>query len=387
MQARYVEATRAYEQMREAAEERGDLIAQARAWNGLTAVQEYQGDNRAALKSARRAEELARAAGAGVETEAAESKVREAKPESEEAKSELAVALNRQGLASHRLGDASAVERLGEQLLALSAGMSADSRSARANGLKLLGVAHEVSGRFEEAQECFERSLSLLKELGDRRNFGFMLNNLGVIAHLRADYATAVRRYEEALAIFREIGERTWELPTLGNLAGAQIGLEDYAAAEVNLRHAIALTGPAGHFALSMIYCYLAESFWGQGALEDALETALKALELGQRTENQDYIANAWRTLGLVASSRGGQISVGGNEHDAASCFRESLRVYTSMGAAAERARTLRDWSRHERGRGNLEESASMRREALEIFTSLGLTLELERLSREDAEA
>ncbi|HEV7893361.1 MAG TPA: protein kinase [Pyrinomonadaceae bacterium] len=392
MQARYVEAAQAYESMREAAEARGDLIAQARAWNGLTAVQEYQGDNRAALKSARRAEELARAAGAGVKTktETDESKAEEgseAKSESEEAKSQLAVALNRQGLASHRLGDASAVERLGEQLLALSEEMSADSRSARANGLKLLGVAHEVSGRFEEAQECFERSLQLLKELGDRRNFGFMLNNLGVIAHLRADYATAVRRYEEALAIFREIGERTWELPTLGNLAGAQIGLEDYAAAEANLRQAIALTGPAGHFALSMIYCYLAESFWGQGVFEDALETALKALELGQRTENQDYIANAWRTLGLVASSRGGRISAGGSEHDAASCFGESLRVYTSMGAAAERARTLRDWSRHERASGNSEAASSMRREALEIFTGLGLTRELERLSREDAEA
>jgi tetratricopeptide (TPR) repeat protein len=261
--------------------------------------------------------------------------------------------------------------------------MSADSRAARANGLKLLGVAHEVSGRFEEAQGCFERSLSLLKELGDRRNFGFMLNNLGVIAHLRADYASAVRRYEEALMIFREIGERTWELPTLGNLAGAQIGLEEYARAEANLRQAVALTGPAGHFALSMIYCYLAESFWGQGALDDALETALKALELGQRTENQDYIANAWRTLGLVASSRGESVKADGRERDAAECFGEALRVYAEMGAEAERARTLRDWARHELTRGDNEEGARMWREALEVFERLGMTRELERMARE----
>ena len=375
MQARYVEAAEGFAQMREAAEARGDLIAQARAWNGLTAVQEYQGDNRGALRSARRAEELTREAAAASH-----------EPQAEEAKAELAVALNRQGLAFHRLGDAAAVARLGGQILALCDEMSGDSRGARANGLKLLGVAHEVSGRFEEAQECFEQSLSLLKRLGDRRNFGFMLNNLGVIAHLRADYAAAVRRYEEALAIFREIGERTWELPTLGNLAGAQIGLEEYAAAEKNLRQAIALTGPAGHFALSMIYCYLAESFWGQGALDDALETALKALELGQATENQDYIANAWRTLGLIASRRGGVIHVGGSGHDAASCFGTSLRIYAEMGAEAERARTLRDWSRHEHSRGNPEEGARMRREAFKVFTRLGMTRELEPLSPEDRE-
>jgi len=243
-----------------------------------------------------------------------------------------------------------------------------------------LGVAHEVSGRFVEAQECFEQSLALLQELGDRRNFGFMLNNLGVIAHLGADYRGAVRRYTEALEIFREIGERTWELPTLGNLAGAQIGQAEYAAAESNLRQAVALVGPTGHFALSMIYCYLAESFWGQGKNEEALTTALTALELGQKTENQDYIANAWRTLGLVASRSGGPLLVEGRPRAAADCFAESLRVYTDMGAAAERARTLRDWARHELASGDAARGAEMWRESREIFTRLGMTRELERM-------
>ncbi|MET0624260.1 MAG: protein kinase, partial [Pyrinomonadaceae bacterium] len=366
MQARYGEATEAYTLMREAASAAGDDVAEARAWNGLTAVREYQGDNRAALESARRAEELARRAGTAAG-----------------AKAELALALNRQGLASHRLGDAAAVERLGGQILALSEETGGDSRAARANGLKLLGVAHEVSGRFAEAQECFEQSLALLKELGDRRNLGFMLNNLGVIAHLGADYSEAVRRYTEALEIFREIGERTWELPTLGNLAGAQMGLEDYAAAEANLRQAVALAGPAGHFALSMIYCYLAESFWGQGKNEEALPTALNALELGQKTENQDYIANAWRTLGLVASRSGGGILVFGRARTAAECFAESLRVYTEMGAAAERARTLRDWARHELAAGDPEQGAAKWRESREIFTRLGMSRELERMPDE----
>jgi class 3 adenylate cyclase/tetratricopeptide (TPR) repeat protein len=366
MQARYGEATDAYTLMREAASAAGDDVAEARAWNGLTAVREYQGDNRAALESARRAEELARRAGTAAG-----------------AKAELALALNRQGLASHRLGDAAAVERLGGQILALSTETGGDSRAARANGLKLLGVAHEVSGRFAEAEECFEQSLALLKELGDRRNLGFMLNNLGVIAHLGADYSEAVRRYTEALEIFREIGERTWELPTLGNLAGAQIGLEDYSAAEANLRQAVALAGPAGHFALSMIYCYLAESFWGQGKNEEALPTALNALGLGQKTENQDYIANAWRTLGLVASRSGGRLLVDGRTRTAAECFAESLRVYTEMGAAAERARTLRDWARHEMSAGDPARGREMWRESREIFTRLGMSRELGRMTEE----
>jgi predicted ATPase/class 3 adenylate cyclase len=364
MQARYAEATSAYERMREAAESAGDLIAQARAWNGLTAVREYQGDNRAALESASRAEQLARAA-----------------EDVSAARSELAVALNRHGLASHRLGDAASVMELGRQLLALSEEMSEGKRHARANGLRLLGVAQETSGRFEQADECFEQSLALLRETGDRRNVGFMLNNLGVISHLRGDYEAAVARYTEALAIFREIGERTCELPGLGNLAGAQVGLGEYAAAEANLRQAVEWAGPAGHFALSMIYCYLAESLCGQGKIDDALEAARTALDLGLRTENQDYIGSAWRALGLIASRASAPLLIGGVAYDAPHCFAESLRVYTKMGAEAERARTLRDWAGHERERGDVERGTALWGEARAVFSRLKMGRELERMS------
>ena len=364
MQACYAEATSAYECMREAAEGVGDLIAQARAWNGLTAVREYQGDNRAALESASRAEQLARAAG-----------------DVPAARSELAVALNRHGLASHRLGDATSVMGLGRQLLAISEEMAEGRRHARANGLRLLGVAHETSGHFARAEECFEQSLALLRETGDRRNIGFMLNNLGVILHLRGDYETAVARYTEALSIFREVGERTCELPGLGNLAGAQVGLGDYVTAEANLRQAVEWAGTTGHFALSMIYCYLAESLYGQGKTGDALEAARSALDLGLKTENQDYIGSAWRALGLIASRANTALLVGGVSYDAARCFAESLRVYTAINAEAERARTLRDWARHELRGGDAARGAAMWEEARAVFSRLNMIRELERMS------
>jgi tetratricopeptide (TPR) repeat protein len=208
-----------------------------------------------------------------------------------------------------------------------------------------------------------------------------MLNNLGVIAHLQGDYELAVGRYEEALAIFREIGERTWELPTLGNLAGAQIGLEKYAAAEGHLQQAVAMTGSTGHFALSMIYCYLAESFWGQGKIEEALETARTALALGQKAENRDYIGNAWRTLGLVVAKLPAPVQINERTYGADGCFAESLRVYTEMGAEAERARTLRDWARYEKARGDHQSGTAMWQESLEIFSRLKMKHELARMS------
>jgi len=49
----------------------------------------------------------------------------------------------------------------------------------------------------------------------------------------------------------------------------------------------------------------------------------------------------------------------------------------------AERARTLRDWARHELTRGDSARGQQLWREALESFRRLGMTLEVERMTAE----
>jgi hypothetical protein len=49
----------------------------------------------------------------------------------------------------------------------------------------------------------------------------------------------------------------------------------------------------------------------------------------------------------------------------------------------AERARTLRDWARHELWHGERERGRKLWREAREAFMRLRMTLELERMSAE----
>ncbi len=46
----------------------------------------------------------------------------------------------------------------------------------------------------------------------------------------------------------------------------------------------------------------------------------------------------------------------------------------------SERARTLREWARHELARGDRERGQDMLREARDIFTKLGMQLEVERM-------
>lgn len=62
-----------------------------------------------------------------------------------------------------------------------------------------------------------------------------------------------------------------------------------------------------------------------------------------------------------------------------ASCFRESLRVFTEMKAEAEQARTLRAWSKFELEQGRKAEGIQKEVQAKGIFTRLSMPLAAER--------
>ena len=321
------------------------------------------------FESARRAELLSRAAGDGVA-----------------ARVERALSLNLQSQASSRLGDTRAALRLADRALVLTNELGEAARRVRADSLKSLGMAYHTLGQFEQAEEFKAQSLALYRELGDRRMVGNLLNSLGETARLRGDYAAALVRYQEALSIAREIGNRIGTILYFSNLGGTRVGLGEYAEAESDLRQTIELATAAGFVGLSENYRFLAEALIGQGRVAEALDAALHALELGREIENQEHIAEGWRVLGLIASRSSAPVAVDEDSYDAARCFSESLAVFTRIQMEAERARTLRDWARHELARGDKARGQEHWREARASFQRLGMKLEVERMSAEAAD-
>jgi hypothetical protein len=68
------------------------------------------------------------------------------------------------------------------------------------------------------------------------------------------------------------------------------------------------------------------------------------------------------------------------SDYDAEACFRKSIQILTSAEIESERARTLREWARHELKRGNKETGEKMWSEAREIFAKLGAQMEVDRM-------
>ena len=141
--SRFDDAIDAYEKMRAAAAS-GDKVAEARAWNGRGFIEQRKGDYQGLLASAERAGELAAQAG-----------------DAPEARIERVLALVRMSDGYFRLG---AAREQGELATRAGAGHVSGRGGAPRKGaqLKLLGMANQVAGRFEEAQSRKEEALATI---------------------------------------------------------------------------------------------------------------------------------------------------------------------------------------------------------------------------------
>ncbi|HET6362496.1 MAG TPA: adenylate/guanylate cyclase domain-containing protein [Gemmatimonadota bacterium] len=361
--ARFDEAIDAYERMRAAAAAAGDKVAEARAWNGRAFIEQRQGDYQGSLASAERAEELAAEAG-----------------DSQEARIERVTALVRMSDGYFRLGAAQEQGELAERALEIATSMGEAGLREQALSLKLLGMAHQVAGRFEEAQRRKEEALAIFRRMDDIRPVGMMLNSLGETLRLKGDYAAARDRYQEALTLAHEGGHRPEQILCLSNLAGALLGLGEFAEAERLLRQSIEMAGPTGYHVLPEAYRFLAEACLGQSKVDEAAEAARFALTLS-RDENPDHLGHAWRVLGRVAS-RTGPMEVLGGTWTAEACFEESVGVFEAAGMDSERARALYDWGHHAIENGESDAGQSRVDEARAIFERLGMTFERDAAAR-----
>lgn len=345
------EALNALRKMQQTANQLGDLIAEIRAWSEMATVYNRHGDYRAGLESGKRAEQLAVAAG-------------------DQAKPELARSLIGQGWANLRLGKPQQALALGQQARQICEIATNAPQKELAASLTLLGSVHAFLGNFEETTHYLEQALAVHRALNNRTAIGVTLTNLGVSAYEQGKHQTAIEFLEQSLLIHRETGNRFSEALTLSNIGGAKVELGRYAEAFDDLQRVIQIVEEIGRaMFLPETYTYLAAANLGQGKIAEALVSVLYALRLGHEMERQSHIAKAWRMLGQVIAHPNFQFVVNPLQMDEeleipnlanfiqnpASCFAESLRIFSELGAKSDRLMTLRVWMGYEREQGHLE--------------------------------
>ena len=140
-----------------------------------------------------------------------------------------------------------------EQALARSEGIEAP---VRAKALSAAATLAGFQGDYERTEALCKESLSLYRELGDRRGIAFALYQLGSVSANRGDLPAAHQRSEEALALRRELGNKQDIASSLINVASEVSVQGEYKRGRALFQESLALFRELGNIrgiALSLL--------------------------------------------------------------------------------------------------------------------------------------
>ena len=84
-----------------------------------------------------------------------------------------------------------------------------------------LGITYYSLGQYEQAINFHQQDLAIVQEIGDLQGQGTALGNLGSVYDNLGQYEWALDYHQQYLAIAREIGDRVRQGSALGNLGNA----------------------------------------------------------------------------------------------------------------------------------------------------------------------
>ena len=212
-----------------------------------------------------------------------------------------------------------------ETLLKVSEGVAPPVRAQAlfaAGNLAVHGQGDYVPGRL-----FYEESLTLWREIGDKRRIADLLNGVGVLAGAVGDQGSARARHEESLAIRRELGDQWGIGVSLHNLGRVAYREGGYETARTLFAESLALwrnTGDTRRVAMALnnlgfAATRLAEYRAAQACLVEALEILQK---LGDKRQIGDSL-EAFSCLAAAA----GQPRQAARLFGAAEALRETISV------------------------------------------------------------
>jgi tetratricopeptide (TPR) repeat protein len=71
-----------------------------------------------------------------------------------------------------------------------------------------MGLVYYLRWEYDRAIECFELSLHIYEEMGDRSGISMVIGNMGIVYHGRGEYDRAIVCFERQLLIGEELGDR-----------------------------------------------------------------------------------------------------------------------------------------------------------------------------------
>ena len=172
-----------------------------------------------------------------------------------------------------------------------------------------------------KALACFERSLEIRIQLGDRLGEAIALNNLGTAAHRLGENTRAVMALGRAMEIREELGDRVGVLQALLNMGGIYDAEGQHERAEICLLRALRTSEELGADELTLKVLNTLGANQTDTRPEEAKRYLHRALELSRQLRHVDSEAIALQNLA-------GAYYVCGQTDTALDFWRQALELY-----------------------------------------------------------
>lgn len=226
------------------------------------------------------------------------------------------------------------------------------NRRGRAVTLIGLGIAHCLSGRFDESLSLLTEAHGLLASIGDSRGLVRVLANLGMVYERVGRFADAAEAIQDVLDYAVQLEDVRLEALQWGGLAVVKQALGEYAEALHCAGRSVAkATGEDQDEARAHAKRVMGEARVGLGELEAAFQDLNEALGLSLRLRlmgNQVYVHNS---LGVAYRAEGAW-------EEAVSCHAEALSVAERSGQRSGDAEVRTDLGITYSAAGRYEEAA-----------------------------
>ncbi|MFQ5978287.1 MAG: tetratricopeptide repeat protein [Candidatus Heimdallarchaeota archaeon] len=190
----------------------------ARAWNLMSAIHNYTGNNKASLEACKKSY--------GVASEASEHGYR----------SGMGLAANNMGEVYRNLGEYKKALAYYEEALGIHKGLGADVDTATA--LHNIALVYSTRGEYQQAADYFEQSKMLIEVHGSILDQAVLLGDIARHEHVFGDFRTAKQLFEESIQLYRESGSEEELVEKLCWFSGALVELGTLKRAERLIREA-----------------------------------------------------------------------------------------------------------------------------------------------------
>lgn len=245
----------------------------------------------------------------------------------------IAYSLLNQGIAYWVLGELAEAKK--HLLEAIKKMAEISDKLGEAKAINWLGNTYERLGNDIEALNCHLRALELREENSDKEGVGASFNNIGNLYLRLEDYPTALSYYFKALEIRRQIGDEEGEAATNTN-----IGIIYYRLGKYEEARDYGLRGIEGFRRCKNLQGY-ANALNNLGLVYVKLEEEDKAIrfynecrEIYSQLSDKQGEANALNNLGMLFAKKGKQ-------SDALAYYEKSLEITRQVGDKLFEAETL----------------------------------------------